>query len=100
VSKLLPNPKVSTALDQASEFIRKDDIDTSRKESRAAGRKAMQMLSDSEREAFIPIYIAQLGPNQKTTFDPSTRRFLNEGEKLQYNRWLEKRLTLGHQHCT
>ncbi|MFS2023209.1 hypothetical protein [Massilia sp. CT11-137] len=99
VSKLLSNPKVSTAIDQASEFIRKHDIDKSTNETRAAGRKAMQMLSDSEREAFIPIYIAQLGTNQKTTFDPSTRRFLNRGEKLQYDRWLEKRLTLGQQHC-
>ncbi|WP_449405923.1 hypothetical protein [Massilia phosphatilytica] len=99
VRKLLSNPKVSTAIDQTSEFIRKHDIDKSTKKNRAAGRKAMQMLSDNEREAFIPIYIAQLGPNQKTSFDPSTRKFLNRGEKLQYDRWLEKRLTLGQQHC-
>ena len=99
VSKLLPNPKVSTAIDQTSEFIRKHDIDKSTKKNSAAGRKAMQMLSDSEREAFISIYIAQLDPNQKTSFDPSTRKFLNLGEKLQHDRWLEKRLTLGQQHC-
>jgi len=95
VNKLLSNPKVSTAIDQTSEFICRHDIDKSTKQNRAAGRKAMQMLSDSEREGFIPIYIAQLSPNQKTTFDPSTRKFLNVGEKLQYDRWLEKRLTLG-----
>jgi hypothetical protein len=100
VDNLLPNPKISTAIDQTSEFIRKHDIDKSTKKNRAAGRKAMQMLSDSEREAFISIYIAQLGPNQKTSFDPSTRKFLNLVEKLQYDRWLEKRLTPGQQHCT
>jgi hypothetical protein len=96
VSKFLPNPKVSMAIDQTSEFIRSYDIDKSTKETRAAGCKIIQMLSDSEREAFIPIYIAQLSPDQKTSFNPSTNKFLNPGEKLQYYRWLEKRLTLGH----
>lgn len=97
IKKILSSSTIRTSIEQTSARFHSYDVDENARSTFAAGRKAVQLLSDSDREAFIPIFIEQLDPSYKTTYNATTRKFFNPAEKLQFERWLEKRLTLDRQ---
>jgi hypothetical protein len=94
IRKILSSSTIPAPIEQTSAHLRSYDVDENARSALAAGRKAVQLLSDSERDAFIPIFIEQLDPSYKTTYNATIRKFFNPAEKLQFERWVEKRLTL------
>jgi hypothetical protein len=89
VARVLYSTTIRSAVEQTSELLKTYDSDKHESDNRAAARKCVRMLSISDRRTFLPIFIEKQGSNYTTSFHSITGKFLNPGEKLHFDRWLE-----------
>lgn len=91
VLKLLPLPREDSMIKDTAIYMKSLEISTEEMERRAAAQKKAKALTKIERDKLREIFIEEKAGCSNTSFDFEKGIFLNPAEKMQFDRWLEKK---------